>query len=196
MQIAYWLIIWYVAIVSVTDAWSARTVAKGLVIGALITAASVYFGYATGVETLYSRAGVEASSGWFVSPKGIAGSLVAGAFIVAYLGYRRHPWGSVLIALFCLGGSFLTYARAGMVAMCVALAWLAMWSMGTRFSMRSSWAVRLVLVSLCGAAIVAATLGTAGLMTRWADLDDPDKAGSGRLLLWTRRHSGLPRGER
>ena len=184
VQIAYWLTIWYVAIVSVTDVWSARTVAKGLVAGALITAASVYFGYATGVETLYSRAGVEASSGWFVSPKGIAGSLVAGAFIVAYLGYRRHPWGSVLIALFCLGGSFLTYARAGMVAMSVALAWLALWSLGTRYSVRSSWAVRLVLVSLCGAAIVAATLGTAGLMTRWADLDDPDKAGSGRLLLW------------
>jgi O-antigen ligase len=33
--------------------------------------------------------------------------------------------------------------------------------------------------------IVAALLGTADLTTRWADLDDPEKAGSGRLLLWT-----------
>jgi O-antigen ligase len=56
---------------------------------------------------------------------------------------------------------------------------------GTRFSTRSSWALRLVFASLCGVMIVTALVGTADLAMRWADLDDPEKAGSGRLLLWT-----------
>lgn len=187
VQIAYWLTIWYVGVATITDVRSALTVAKGLVIGALITAASVYYGYITGstLNAIYGGEGVEASSGWFVSGKGIAGSLVAGALLAAYLGYRRHPWLSTVLALFCLGASFLTYARSGLIAMCAALIWLSMWSVGTRFSTRSSWASRLVLASLCGAVIVAAMVGTADLATRWADLDDPERAGSGRLLLWT-----------
>jgi len=186
-QIAYWLTIWYVGVATITDARSALIVAKSLVIGALITGASVYYGYITGsaLSAVYSGAGVEASSGWFVSGKGIAGSLVAGALLAAYLGYRRHPCASILLALFCMGASFLTYARSGLIAMCAALIWLSMWSVGTRFSTRSSWALRLVLASLCGAVFAAAVVGTADLETRWADLDDPEKAGSGRLLLWT-----------
>jgi len=187
VQIAYWLTIWYVGVSTITDARSAVTVASGLVIGALIAAASVYYGYITGtaLSAIYSGAGVEASSGWFVSGKGIAGSLVAGALLAAYQGCRRHPWVSVLLALFCMGASFLTYARSGLIAMGAALIWLSIWSLGTRFSTRSSWAVRLVLASLCGAVVVIAIVGTADLATRWADLDDPEKAGSGRLLLWT-----------
>ncbi len=187
VQIAYWLTIWYVGVATITDAPSALIVAKSMVIGALITGASVYYGYITGsaLNAVYSGAGVEASSGWFVSGKGIAGSLVAGALLAAYLGYRRHPWVSILLALFCMGASFLTYARSGLIAMCAALIWLSMWSVGTRLSSRSSWALRLVLASLCGAVIVTALAGTADLAMRWADLDDPEKAGSGRLLLWT-----------
>jgi hypothetical protein len=187
VQIAYWLTIWYVGVATITNARSALIVAKSLVIGALITGASVYYGYITGsaLNAVYSGAGVEASSGWFVSGKGIAGSLVVGALLAAYLGYRRHTWVSVLLALFCMGASFLTYARSGLIAMCAALIWLSTWSVGTRFSTRSSWASRLVLASLCGAVIVTALVGTADLATRWADLDDPEKAGSGRLLLWT-----------
>jgi len=193
VQIAYWLTIWYMAVCAITDARSALIVAKGLIAGALITAASVYYGYLSGaaVNTIYGGAGVDASSGWFVSGKGIAGSLVAGAFLVAYVGYRRHPWGSVLLALFCMGASFLTYARAGMVGMAAALVWLGMWSVGSRFNARSSWAMRLLFASLCGAIVLAASVGTADLVARWADLDDPDKAGSGRLVLWTAAGRGF-----
>src|SRR6185312_19877 len=158
VQIAYWLTIWYVGVATITDARSAMTVATGLVTGAMITAASVYYGYISGsaLNAIYSGVGVEASSGWFVSGKGIAGSLVAGALLAAYLGYRRHPWVSIVFALFCLGASFLTYARSGLMAMCAALIWLSMWSAATGFSARSSWALRLVLASLCGAVIVVA----------------------------------------
>jgi len=187
VQIAYWLTIWYVGVRAITDAASALIVAKGLVVGAAITGASVYYGYITGaaLETIYGQAGVEASAGWFISAKGIAGSLIAGALLAAYLGYRRYPWTSLLLALFCMGASFLTYARSGLVAMCAALVWLFMWSMRSRFNLRASWASRLLLASLCGAIILAASVGTDDLVTRWADLDDPDKAGSGRLQLWS-----------
>ncbi len=184
-QVAYWLIIWYVAVQAITDARSAMIVAKGLVIGALITAASVYYGYLTGtLEAVYSEAGVEASAGWFVSAKGIAGSLAAGALVIAYLGARRRTWVSILVALFCMGASFLTYARSGLVAMCAALFWLFAWSLSSRFSMRASWASRLVFASVCGALVLGSIIGTSDLATRWADISDPANAGSGRLLLW------------
>ncbi|MEO8128926.1 MAG: O-antigen ligase family protein [Bryobacteraceae bacterium] len=196
VQIAYWLTIWYLAVGVITDPQRAMIVANGLVIGALITAASVFYGYLSGaaIESIYEAKGVEASAGWFVSAKGIAGSLVAGALLAAYQGYRRRPAVSVLLALFCMGASFLTYARSGLVALCVALTWLLIWSMGSRFNQRSSWAWRLLLTSFCGAIIIAASIGTADLAARWADLSDPEKAGSGRLLLWAAGARGLVNG--
>ena len=182
-QIGYWLLMWYMGAALITDGAKAGTVARGLVVGALITAASVYYGYAVGVSTVYRLEGVAASSGWFVSGKGIAGSLVTGALLAAYLGHRRRsPW-MTLVALFCLGASFLTYARAGMVALLASLTWLCVWSLSTRLK-ASLWARRLLITAVCGAAVLIYAVGTEDLLLRWADLRSSDAAGSGRVMLW------------
>ena len=182
-QIGYWLLMWYMGAAWITDSTKARTVAKGLVAGALITAASVYYGYVIGVPTVYRLEGVEASSGWFISAKGIAGSLVTGGLVAAYLGHRRRNGWMTLVALFCLGASFLTYARAGMVALLAALTWLCVWSLGTRLK-ASLWARRLLIAAVCGAAVLVYAVGTEDLLMRWADVRSSDLAGSGRVMIW------------
>ncbi len=182
-QIAYWLLMWRLGAAWITDSAKAATVAKGLVVGALITAGSVYYGYVIGVPTAYRMEGVSASSGWFISAKGIAGSLIAGGLVAAYLGHRRRSGWMNLVALSCLGASFLTYARAGMVALLVALTWLCVWSLGARLK-ASRWARRLLIAAACGAAVLVYAVGTEDLLTRWSDLGSSDWAGSGRVMIW------------
>lgn len=182
-QIEYWLLMWYLGAAWITDSTKAGTVANGLVAGALITAASVYYGYVIGVPTVYRMEGVAASSGWFISAKGIAGSLVTGGLVAAYLGHRRRSGWMTLVALFCLGASFLTYARAGMVALLGSLTWLCVWSLGTRLK-ASLWARRLLIAAVCGAAVLVYSIGTEDLLMRWADVGSSDAAGSGRVMIW------------
>lgn len=183
-QIVYWLVMWSLAAASVTDARRAGIVMGGLVTGAILTAASVFYGYAVGVSTVYSAQGVAASAGWFSSGKGISGTLLAGALISAYLSRRRRGWVFTLITLLCLGASFVTYARAGMVALAVALCWLLFWTVKTRATSTSDWARRLMLGAACGVAAIVFTIGTTDLLERWSDVGNPDRAGSGRLVLW------------
>lgn len=185
-QIVYCLLMWYVATCSIRDPKSGAAVIKGLLLGAVLTAASVYYGYATGMATVpYTLVGATASSGFFVSGKGIAGTLDAAALLAAYFSYRRRTWPLLAIALLCLGASFLTYARAGLVALGAALTWLAIWSIGTRLKSQSSWVRRLLLAIACGVGILICTVGTGDLARRWSDLQNPEKAGSGRLVLWS-----------
>ncbi len=182
-QIGYWLLMWYLGAAWITDRTQAATVARGLVAGALITAASVYYGYLIGVPTVYRMEGVAASSGWFISAKGIAGSLITGGLVAAYLSHRRRSGWMTLVALLCLGASFLTYARAGMVALLASLAWLCVWTLGARLK-ASAWARRLLTAAVCGAAVLIYAVGTEDLSARWSDLGSSEWAGSGRVMIW------------
>lgn len=184
-QIAYSLMMWYVAACSIRDPGTGAAVIKGLIVGAVITAVSIYYGYATGVSTTpYSIEGVAASSGFFVSGKGVAGTLDAAVLLAAYFSYRRHRVLIMAAALVCLGASFLTYARAGLVALAAALAWLTIWSIGTHLKSQSIWARRLLLGTLFGAGVLLFTVGPGDLARRWSDVQNLETAGSGRLILW------------
>ncbi|MBV8810200.1 MAG: O-antigen ligase family protein [Acidobacteriaceae bacterium] len=186
VQMGYWITVWYAAQSWIRDASDARKVLNGLMAGALVTAASVCYGYIVGVDnSVYEAAGVKASSGFFVSGKGIAGALVVGGITAAYLGMARRTWRHPCAAVFCFGACFLTYARAGLVALCASLFWLLIWS--TFFQARSggSWARRVIAVSILGAAMLIAAIGVTDLTRRWSDLKDPNRAGSGRLEIWT-----------
>jgi O-Antigen ligase len=184
IQIVYCLVIWYVAACLIRDSRSGTAVLEGLMLGAVLTAASVYYGYATGVSIAPYSPTTAASAGFFVSGKGIAGTLDAAALIAAYFSYRRHIWSFMAIALVCLGASFFTYARAGLVALAAALTWLAIWSVWTRVKSQSSWVRRLLLAIVCGVGVLICTIGTGDFVRRWSDLQNPETAGSGRLVLW------------
>lgn len=182
-QIVYWLVMWTLAAAWIADARQARMVITGLVAGAVVTAGSVLYGYVIGVTTVYSAQGVSASAGWFTSGKGISGTLLSGALLAAYLG-RNGNWWPTLLALVCLGASFLTYARAGMVALAVTLCWLLFWTVKTRSTGTSAWARRLILCAACAVAVVVFAVGTTDLTQRWSDVGNPSQAGSGRLVIW------------
>jgi O-antigen ligase len=185
VQMAYWVTVWYAAQVWIRDGSNARTVLKGLMTGAVITAASVCYAYMAGVDnSVYEIEGVKASSGFFVSGKGIAGTLVVGGLTAAYLGIARRPWRYAFAAVFCFGACVLTYARAGFVALCLTLLWLVIWATLFHFHSEGRWVRRLVVVACVGAALLITNIGVTDLSRRWSDLKDPNRAGSGRLQIW------------
>ena len=184
-QMLYWALAWHVAAQAIRSRGEASLVAGGLVAGSLVTAASVIYAYLAGVPSFYRTQGVDASAGWFASAKGIAGTLAVGAVLAGHLAWqRRRPvywWAAAL----CVGALLLTYARAGMVAACCALAWLLIWAGANGFGRRSAWARRMLLTSAIAGAIFFLQAGTEGLLRRWSDLEQPGYAGSGRLILWS-----------
>jgi len=185
VQIGYWITVWYATHIWIRDVPSARMVLHGLMGGGLVTAASVYYGYIVGVSNpIYALEGVRASSGFFVSGKGIAGTLVVGGVTAGYLGIGRRTWSYSCAAVICFGACFLTYARAGLVALWLSLLWLVIWSTMIRSGRKSSWVGRVMTVTTVSAAILVATVGTADLNRRWSDVNNPNRAGSGRLHIW------------
>jgi len=182
---AYWILVWYAAQMWIRDSANARTVLNGLMVGAIIIAASVCYGYMAGMDnSVYEGEGVKASSGFFVSGKGIAGALVVGGVTAAYLGIARRTWRHSCAAVFCFGACFLTYARAGLVALCSTLLWLLVWGTLLQSRAGASWVRRVFAAAVVGTAILVANIGLTDLSRRWSDLNDPNRAGSGRLVLW------------
>ncbi len=185
VQMVYWITLWYAAQAWIRDARDARTVLNGLMAGALVTAASVCYGYLVGVSnSVYEAEGVKASSGFFVSGKGIAGALVVGGITAAYLGMARRTWRHPCAAVFCFGACFLTYARAGFLALSLSLVWLLIWSTFLQSRSRALWARRAITLAVLGAAMLIAAIGVTDLSRRWSDVKDPNRAGSGRLQIW------------
>lgn len=184
VQILYWTLAWHVAATLIRGRTSAALVANGLVVGALLTAISVVYGYVVGAPSFYRTQGVEASAGWFISAKGIAGTLTAGALLAGYLAWKRRKPALYAAAALCVCALLLTYARAGMVAVCCALGWLLIWTAANGFGRQSVWARRMLLASAIAGAVFFYQAGTESLVLRWSDLKQPSYAGSGRLILW------------
>lgn len=182
-QIMYWCTMWVLAARTLTTAAISRKVLTAFALGSLITAGSVYWGYVTGASLTQAYHEVRASSGLFSSGKGIAGSLAAAALIFAYSSVSLRRGLYLLFAALCAVASFLTYARAGMVALGVALVWASVWALvRTR---PSKWMRRLVVILTLSAVLVVALIGVKDFERRWDDLNDNKRAGSGRVLMWS-----------
>jgi O-antigen ligase len=181
-QIIYWCTMWTLAARTFTTARISRKVLTAFAFGGLITAGSVYWGYATGGALTQEYQDIRSSVGLFASGKGIAGCLAAAAFIFAYssVSLRRRIY--LLFAALCAVASFLTYARAGMVGLGVAAVWASAWVLiRTRPSI---WVRRFVVLLTLSAVLVIALIGVKDFERRWADVNDNEKAGSGRVLMW------------
>jgi hypothetical protein len=188
LQIVYWTVLWMeTAIVCIYKA-DAEKILLGIVIGCLFSSVSIYSGYLMGFGNSYDSDSIQASSGLFNTGKGVAGVLLVGAMAALYLGGRRQSriMYTVLAAAF-FGASFLTYARAAMVAAaCVAL-WTLLWVIGSRPSRTEKRSVVRLLIALgMLSAIFLSTVGPHGIQSRWSDMSsDHGQAGSGRATFWT-----------
>lgn len=184
-QMIYWLEVWLLA-VATFDTPHRRNVALLCIVAAgLMGCASIFYGYLTGTRLAYAYQDIMASAGLFSTGKGIAGVLVVSGIVSAYVWRNRADSRGSFMACVMFAGAFLTYARAGLVALVVGLFALLCWAVAIcHDAVYTRWARRLLFWCLLATAIGYVVVGTGDLTARWGDIADPDQAGSGRSVFW------------
>lgn len=183
-QMMYWVLLWSVAAVLCRRRGNADLILKGLALGALGTAVSVFLGLILGTKQYYDADGVKSSAGWFDTAKMITGILISGGVIVLYLGRDKRTLLYTLLAWFCFAACILTYARAGWVAAAVVLLWLGVWTALFGTHSRRRWLRWFLAVSLVIGVAAPAVVGVDKLTSRWSDFGQGEEAGSGRATFW------------
>ena len=183
-QMAYWVLFWITISILCRTREDAETILWGLAIGATLTAVSVVAGLAFGGLNYYEDDAVRSSAGWFDTSKYITGVLVCGGVTLLYLGRNRRSWLFPALAGLCFVACVITYARAGAVALAAVLVWLPLWSLLFGRTQTRRWLSRMFVLLLLAAIVVPAAIRVDTLFARWSDLEDSDKAGSGRATFW------------
>lgn len=183
-QFAYWLVIGMLVASACRSRRDAGMILGGLAVGGLATALSIVAGYFLGGLNPYEEDNVSASAGWFHTAKTITGVLLTAAVVILYLGRQSTKWWPTLLAAFCAAACILTYARAGVVALAGVLLWFAFWWFAFGRNVGRQWISKLLLAVLLGGIFAPLLLKTESWQSRWEDVQDPDKAGSGRATFW------------
>jgi O-antigen ligase len=183
-QMAYWLMFWITVSVLCKNVRQAEIILWGLGVGATLTALSVIAGLMFGAINYYEDDAVRSSAGWFDTAKYVTGVLVCGGVVLLYLGRKNAGWLSPLLACLCFVACIITYARAGTVAMCAVFLWLAAWSLFIGNSQKRLWLNRFLILIFSMLMIAPLVVHPDTLFARWSDLQDSDKAGSGRATFW------------
>ena len=185
LKVLYWLAAVAACMVLCRGPADYRAVLAGLAAAGTYAAASVIAVQCLGIEGLSPYEGVDASAGGLNTAKGLGGILAAGGLVWVWLTRYRRPWlGAAGFAL-CYVALAMTYQRAGLVAGCAAVLWLAAWRLfcAGRGPV-GEWAWRPLVLCLVPFLVLVLVLGTGDLAKRWSDLGDTSKAGSGRLAFW------------
>lgn len=183
-QMTYWIMFWITVSVLCSDQRDAEVLLRGFAVGAVITASCVIAGFVSGGLNYYADDAVHSSSGWFDTAKYITGVLVCGAITLLYLGRKRNGWLHPALAGLCCVACMLTYARAGAVALIATVVWFIFWLVYLGRNEQRRWLTRFLLLTMIAVAVVPMVVHPDALLTRWSDLEDPDKAGSGRASFW------------
>lgn len=183
-QLSYWIILCMVAASVANRQRDARIMLYGLAIGALTTALSVFLGYFAGGFNPYADENVTASAGWFNTAKTITGVLLTGAVVILFLGRHTKGWISTALAGLCFIACIMTYARAGVASLLFILGWFSIWWILFGRGQRGVWVSKLLLVTILAGVGLPLLLNSESWKARWEDMQDGDKAGSGRAMFW------------
>ena len=159
----------------------------GQFIGGLLSALSVSVAYYYGEGVTYEFQNVYSSSGWFHTAKGLTGPILVSAILAIFLLYERMRITSVAIAIALMVVTFLTQARASQMAIIGVFLLLAWWYVfiGRRQIGLIAAAAFIVGTIAALAYLFSGVQFVADFETRWEDIFLGDKAGSGRVLLWS-----------
>ena len=183
-QMAYWLLMWCLVSVLCTQPEHAQILLRGLAVGAVLTAMSVIIGLLFGGLNYYEEESVRSSSGWFKTAKMITGILVTGGVIILYLGRANRNWLAPVLALLCFIACLVTYARAGAVAMVATVLWLVFWDVQPKEHANWQPLNRFLAIALLAAVTAVIAIPAQTLFSRWSDVSEGEKAGSGRVSIW------------
>jgi O-antigen ligase len=182
-QFLYWILLWCTVCLLCTSKADATLILRGIVIGSVMTAFSVFLGLIVGTGNFYSSDSVRASAGWFETAKMITGVLITGGIVILFLGSVKQSLKHVLLACLVFAACIFTYARAGTVALLAALAWLFLWGClwGRRHRQYGVYFASVCAVLFIGMILV---VSPSQMLSRWSDIDNGDAAGSGRATFW------------
>jgi hypothetical protein len=183
-QMAYWVLLWTTVSILCSRREQGEIILRGLAWGACLTAVSVILGLFVGSVNYYKNDSVHSSAGWFDTAKMITGILVVGGIVILYLGRNSRGWLPCLAAGSCFTACVLTYARAGSVALVAVLLWFAIWRCVIARDGDGIWLNRFLLIMVCVCILVPVTVNTRRLLSRWNDVSDSDRGGSGRATFW------------
>lgn len=184
-QLLYWVVFWAAILLECRTRRQADLLLAGMAAGALLSAASILIGFDVGGLNPYADDGVNASAGWFNTAKTVTGVLLTGACILLYRGRTSRSWAYPLLSSLCFLACIVTYARAGQVAAVLLWLWLALWCLLKRPSISGQTAKRFVLLTtVIAVAALPIVLHSGSFTTRWQDVGDRDKGGSGRAAFW------------
>ena len=182
-QILYWILMWLIYAAECSTAEGRRLVLTGVFAAGVYMAISVVILFVVGGEAYSRYEGVGASFGGFSTAKSLGGILCVAALLS--LRVRSPSWQATLLCV-SISALLLTYQRAGQLAMLAAILWM----VGVRVVSRMKGSLlssRSIVAFTCALLVGAAFIDTEALTQRWnnADITLGDKAGSGRLGLWT-----------
>jgi hypothetical protein len=183
-QFAYWILIGMVATGVCATRRDAEIVLYGIAAGALATAVSICIGYFHGGLNPYEEGNVRASAGWFHTAKTITGVLLTGSIVVLYLGRKSTTWWPAILAAFCFAACVVTYARTGIIALVAILVWFFFWWLTLGRNSPKQWLSKILLVAVLAGCCAPLLISSDSWQSRWEDVADPDKAGSGRATFW------------
>ena len=183
-QMAYWIIFWITVSMLCESREDTEILLRGLAVGALATAVSVFAGLVFGAPNYYTEDAVVSSAGWFDTGKMITGVLNTGGVVLLYLGRGRRGWLYPLLACTCFAACIVTYARAGSVALGSIVFWLPVWAMFFARQGNRRWVGRFFALILMACLLVPFVTDTGKLFSRWADVGQGKQAGSGRATFW------------
>jgi hypothetical protein len=183
-QLLYWVLLWTTVSILCRQPGQAEIILRGLAWGALLTAVSVILGLFFGATNYYRADSVHSSAGWFDTAKMITGLLIVGGIVILYLGRERRRWLACLGAGLCFTACVLTYARAGSVALASVLLWFVTWRFVIARHCATKWLDGFLAVALASCIVVPAVADVPQLLSRWSDVGDADRGGSGRATFW------------
>ena len=184
-QLLYWVVLWTCTRIECRSSHEAGIVLRGLVVASLLSAGSIILGYYVGGLNPYADTGVVAGAGWFNTAKTITGVLLAGAVLLLYKGAKHRSYIYQILAVVCCGCCVVTYARAGQVALGLLLLWLSFWCIARRANVRVTTATRFLgMMALISVVSLPVLLRSDSFATRWQDVQDGEKGGSGRAAFW------------
>jgi hypothetical protein len=184
-QIVYWLLLWPAAVIVCQDPRRSERVLRGVAVAGLYASLSiiVLFVYGGGAYTRYLD--VASSFGGWGTAKGLTGPLLCAGIACLWLYRDRRRLLGVIGFAWCIVALLLTQQRTGQVAVASSTLALVGWYFLHGRSVRGGTrALTPALLVLGAAAVTISAIGLEGFQKRWQDLEDPDKAGSGRLVFW------------
>ncbi len=184
-QILYWLVLWLTILAICKSKKDCKLILGGIAVAAIYASLTIIYLYITQGHKSSIYENLVGNAAGFKTAKGLTGIIATGGLAGIWLFRSRQRIKGAIIFFVCLAGILLTYQRAGLVGIGLGSLWLGLWALASFVkNQKQAWAFYPIILLVLAAVVIFSVVGTEDLASRWDDLSNPEKAGSGRLQFW------------